>query len=105
MVTAGWRWGGYSIVNWVYHYYTSFDHSVNLDDKIPHYFEQIRRRGFKQEKCNERKLVYTTSEYFKTLTTEDKKTVALVTKGNRLTIRAVPGARIFVAEKIYNKRR
>ena len=39
----------YRSVNWVYRYYTSFDHRVSLDDKVPHYFEQIRRRGFKQE--------------------------------------------------------
>lgn len=45
-------------VNWVYRYYTPVDHSVNLDDKIPYYFGQIRR-GFKQEKCEERKLAYT----------------------------------------------
>ena len=76
-----------------------------FDDKIPHYFEQIRRRGFKQEKHKERKLVYTTSEYFKTLTPEEKKAVALVAKGNKLTIRAVPGARFFVPETIYNERR
>ena len=63
----------YRSVNWVYRYYTSFDHGVSLDDKIPHYFEQIRRRGFKQEKRKERKLVYTTYEYFKTLTTEEKR--------------------------------
>ena len=92
----------YRSVNWVYCYYTSFDHGVSLDDKIPHYFEQIRRRGFKQEKRKERKLVYTTSEYFKTLTPEEKKAVALVAKGNKLTIRAVPGTRFFASEIIYN---
>ena len=63
----------YRSVNWVYGYYTSFDHDVIRDDKTPHYFEQIRRRCFKQEKLKERKLVYTTYEYFKTLTTEEKK--------------------------------
>ena len=63
----------YRSINWVYLYYTSFDHSVNLDDKIPYYFEQIRRRGFKEEKHKERNLVYTTYEYFKTLTPEEKK--------------------------------
>ena len=31
----------YTSINWLYHYYTSFDHSVILDDKIPFYFEQI----------------------------------------------------------------
>ena len=60
-------------LNWVYHYYISFDHGVSLDGKTPHYFEQIRRTGFKQEKLKERKLVYTTYEYFKTLTTEEKR--------------------------------
>ena len=95
----------YRRVSWVYRFYTSFDHGVSLDDKIPHYFEQIRRRGFKQEKRKERKLVYTTCEYFKTLTPEEKKAVALVAKGNKLTIRAVPGARFFVPETIYNERR
>ena len=78
---------------------------MNLDDKIPYYFEQIRKRGFKQEKHKERKLVYATHEYFKTLTPEEKKTVALLVKGNRLTIRAVPGTRFFVLEAIYNERR
>ena len=39
----------YRTVHWVYRYYTSFDNSLSLDDKTPHYFEQIRR-GFKQEK-------------------------------------------------------
>ena len=29
----------YITVNWVYRYYTSFDHGVRLDDKIPHYFQ------------------------------------------------------------------
>ena len=50
------RQGGkvYRSVNWVYHYYISFDHSVNLDDKIPYYFEQIRRRSFKQGNINTR---------------------------------------------------
>ena len=48
----------YRSVNWVYCYYTSFDHSVSLNDKIPYYSEQIRRRDFKQEKRKERKLVY-----------------------------------------------
>ena len=89
-------------INWVYCYYTSFDHAVSLDDKIPHYFEQIRRRGFKKEKHKERKLVYTTYEYFKTLTAEEEKTVALVVKGNKLMVRAVPGARFFVPQTIYN---
>ena len=70
----------YRRLNWVYRYYTYFDHGVNLDDKIPYYFEQIRRRGFKQEKHKERKLLYTTSEYFKTLTPEEKKAVALAQK-------------------------
>ena len=63
----------YRSVNWIYCYYTSFDHSLNLDDKIPYYFEQIRKKGFKQEKCKERKLVYTTHEQFKTLTPKEKK--------------------------------
>ena len=58
--------------NWAYRYYTSFDHSVNLDDKISYYFEKIRR-GFNQETCKYRKLVYTTSKYFKTLTPEEKR--------------------------------
>ena len=57
----------------MYRYYTTFDHGVSLDDKTLHYFEQIRRRGFKQEKLKERQLVYTTNEYFKILTTEEKK--------------------------------
>ena len=92
----------YRSVNWVYRHYTSFDHGVSLDDKIPHYFEQIRRRGFKKEKHKERKLVYTTYEYFKTLTAEEEKAVALVVKGNKLMVRAVPGARFFVPETIYN---
>ena len=52
----------YRSVNCVYRYYTSFDHSVNLDDKIPYCFEQIRRRGFNQGTRKKRKLVYTTSE-------------------------------------------
>ena len=52
----------YRSVNWVYCYYTSFDNGVSLDDKIPHYFEQIKRRGFKQEKRKERKIVYATYE-------------------------------------------
>ena len=95
----------YRSVIWVYRYYTSFDHSVNLDDKIPYYFEQIRRRGFNQETRKERKLVYTTSEYFKTLLPEEEKAVALVAKGNKLTIRAVPGTIFFVPEKIHNERR
>ena len=88
----------YRSINWVYRYYISFDHGVSLDDKIPHYFEQIRRRGFKKE----RKLVYTTYEYFKTLTAEEEKAVALVVKGNKLMVRAVPGARFFVPQTIYN---
>ena len=95
----------YRSVNWVYRYYTSFDHGVSLDDKIPHYFEQIRRRGFKQEKCKGRKLAYTRYERFKTLITEGKKAVALVAKGNKLMIRAVLGARFFVPETIYNQRK
>ena len=89
----------------MYRYYTTFDHGVSLDDKILHYFEQIKRRGFKQEKLKERKLVYTTYEYFKTLTTEEKKAVALVAKGNKLMMRSAPGARFFVPETIYNQRR
>ena len=95
----------YRSLNQVYRYYTFFDHGVNLDEKIPHYFEQIRRRGFKQENHKERKLVYTTSKYFKTLTPEEKKAVALVAKDNRLTIRVVPGIRFFVPKRIYNERR
>ena len=61
----------YRSVNWVHCYCTYFDHSVNLDDKIPYYFEQIRKRGFKKGKFKERKLLYTTPEYFKTLTPEE----------------------------------
>ena len=72
---------------------------------IPHFFEQIRRRGFRQEKRKERKFVYTTYEYFKTLITEEKKAVALVSKGNKLIMRAVPGTRLFVPETIYNQSR
>ena len=78
---------------------------MSLDNKIPYYFEQIRRRDFKREKRKDIKLVYTTSEYFKTLTQEEKKAVGLVVKGNKLTRRAVPGNRFFVSEKIYNERR
>ena len=92
----------YRSINWVYHYYTSFDHSVNLDNKI-YCFEKIRGRGFNQETSKGRKLVYTTSKYFQTLTPDEKKVMALVAKGNRLTIRAVPGTRFFVPEKIYDK--
>ena len=95
----------YRSINWVYRYYTSFDHSVNLDDKIPYYFKQIRRRGFKEEKRKERKLIYTTYKYFKTLKTEEKKAVTLVAKGNRLTIRAALGTRFFVSKIRYNVRR
>ena len=62
----------YKSINWAYCNYTSFNHSVSPDNKIPYYFEQIRNTGFKQEKCKERKLVYTTSEYFKTLTPQEK---------------------------------
>ena len=65
----------------------------------------MKRKGFKQEKSKERKLVYTTYEYFKTLTIEEKETVALVAKGNKLMIRVVPGTRFFVPETIYNQRR
>ena len=32
---------------WVYRLCTTFDYGVSLDDKTPHYFEQIRRRGLK----------------------------------------------------------
>ena len=46
----------YRSVNWVYCYYTSFDHGVSLDEKIPHYVEQIRKGGFKQEKHKEKNL-------------------------------------------------
>ena len=94
----------YRNLNWVYRYYISFDHGVSLDDKIAHYFEQIRRKGFKQDKRQERKLVCITYEYFKTLTTEEKKTVALVAKGNKLMMTAVPGTRFFVPETIYNQK-
>ena len=52
-----------------------------------------------------RKLVYTTSEYFKTLTPEEKKAAVLVAKGNRLTIRVVPDTRFFVKEEIYIEKR
>ena len=62
----------YRSLNWAYCYYICFDHSVNLDNKTPYYSEQIRRRGFKQEMRKERKLVFTTHEYFKTLTPEKK---------------------------------
>ena len=48
--------------------------------------------------------MYTTYEYFKILATE-KMTVALVAKGNKLMTRAVPGARLFVPETIYNQRK
>ena len=65
----------------------------------------MNRKGFKQEKRKERKLVYTKYEYFKTLTIEEKETVALVAKGNKLMIRVVPGTRFFVPETIYNQRR
>ena len=82
----------YRSVNCLYCYYTSFDYSVNLDRKIPYYFEQIQRRSFKQEKGIEQKLVYTTSEYFKTLTPEEKMAMVLVAKCNRQTIRAVLGS-------------
>ena len=78
---------------------------MNFEDKTPPYFKQIRRRGFKQEKRKERKLFYTTYEYFKTLTTEKRKAVALVAKGNKLIMRVVPGAIYFVPEGIYNERR
>ena len=66
----------YRSVNWVYRYYTSFDHSVSLDNRILYYSEQIRRRGFKQEKRKERKVVYTKSDYFKTPIPEEKKAVS-----------------------------
>ena len=62
----------YRSLNWAYCYYISFDHSVNRDDKTPYYSEQNRRRGFKQEMRKERKLVFTTHEYFKTQTPEKK---------------------------------
>ena len=65
---------------------------MNLDRKIPYYFEQIQRRSFKQEKGIEQKLVYTISEYFKTLTPEEKMAMDLVAKCNRQTIRAVLGS-------------
>ena len=65
----------------------------------------MKRKGFKQEKRKERKLVYTTYEYSKTLTIEEKETVALVAKGNKLMIRVVPGTRFFVPETIYNQRK
>ena len=76
---------------------------MNLDNKIACYLEQIRRRSFNQETRKDRKLVYTASEYFKTLTPEEKMTVTLVAEGNRLTIKAVLSTRFFVPEKIYNK--
>ena len=53
----------------------------------------------------EKKFVYSTYKYFKTLTTEEKKAVALVAKGNKLIVRTVLGARFFVPETIYNQRR
>ena len=77
---------------------------MSLDHKIPYYFENIRRRGFTQDRRKERKLLYTTSEYFKTLTTKDKKAVALVTK-DKLTMRVVPGTRFFLPKTMYNERR
>ena len=86
-------------INWVYRYYRYFDHTVSFDDKRPYYFEQIRKQGFNKETHKERKLVYTTSEYFKTLTPEEKKAVALFAKDDRLTIRAVPDTRFFVPKK------
>ena len=46
---------------------------MSLDDKVPYYFEQIRRRSFNQKTRKDRKLVYTASEYFKTLTPDKKK--------------------------------
>ena len=95
----------YRTVNWVYRHYRYFDHKESLDNKRPYYSEQIRKQAFNKEKRKERKIVYTTSGYFKTLMPEEKKAVALIIKGNRLTIRAVPDTRFFVPEKIYNERR
>ena len=43
--------------------------------------------------------------YYKTQTTEEKKALALVPKGHKLMMRAVPGARFFVPETIYNQKR
>ena len=76
---------------------------MNLDDKSPYYFELIRRRGFKQETSRDRKLGYTKPEYFKTQRPEQKKVVALFAKSNKLTIRVVPGTRVFVPEKYMMK--
>ena len=38
------------------------------------------------------------------VTLEEKKVVALVAKGNRLTIRAIPATKLFVPETRYNKK-
>ena len=46
----------YRSVYWVYRYYTFVDHGVSLDDEIPHYFEQVRRRGFKQKSVRKENL-------------------------------------------------
>ena len=72
---------------------------MNLDDKSPYYFEQISRRGFKEEKRKEGNFVYSTYEYFKTLTTKERRTMVLVAKDNKLMMRTVPGARFFVPER------
>ena len=103
MATA--RGKSYRSVNWVYRYYTSFNQSVNLGDKTPYYFEQIRRKGFEQEERKKRKCVYTTHGHLKTLVPEEKKAAAWVVKGNKLKIRAVSDNSLFVLETIRNERR
>ena len=69
-----------------------------LDDKTPHYFEQIRRRGFKQESLRKENLFTQHMNTLKHYQQQKIKAVGLVPKGNKLMMRAVPGARFFVPE-------
>ena len=73
------------------------DNTINFDDKGGGYFKQIRLRGFRSSK-REKTFIYNLW-FFNSLTKEEKKAVAIVSNAFHITLRKVPGARVFLLQK------
>ena len=63
------------------------------------YFEQIRIRGFNFEAQNDKKLVYRTFGFIKSLTKEKKIAIVIVSNATHVTLGKVPGARFLCVKE------
>ena len=93
----------YQSCNWLHLIYTWL-RSIYYDNIPASVIENLKRQSLNLERDAQKKLVYTTHEHWKTLSTENKRKVVIISINNRSgVLPKINDVRLFVSGPIYKQ--